>query len=309
MQMELRLFRLWWRLGCIAAVGIALLGVLWEWRQDTSQDGFYVMNAKVIRSHTKPPRLIPNAYQSLPGYLTGANGPLEPETRKQVRLAEEARIRTRQLVKPDRSNVDCAIMKCIALTYDDGPEPHLSAKLVDILKEKQAVATFFVLGSRAKAETQTLRRAAKYKNEIANHTWSHSDLTRLNNEQIQHELDHTNITIREITGTQPRLMRPPMGKFDQRVVEVAHMPVALWNVDPRDWWSQDAFAVYAHTVGHAGPGRIVVLHDTHKTTVEASEWIVDELQRQGYVLVTISELFDISDEDMPNLSGQLLRYR
>lgn len=308
MQRELRLFRVWWRVTCVVAVGSVLFGMFWEWRQTISNDGF-VMNAEVRRSHPKPPQLIPNAYQSLPGYLTGANGPLEPETRKQIRLAEEARIHTRKLVKSDRSNINCAVMKCIALTFDDGPEPGLTAKLIDVLKQKQAVATFFVLGNRTQAQAHTLKRAVTYKNEIGNHTWSHLDLTRLSNEDIQRELDHTNNVVREITGSPPKFMRPPMGKFDQRVVEVAHMPVILWNVDPRDWWSLDSFAVYAHTVAHAGPGRVVVLHDTHKTTVEASEWIIDELQRQGYVLVTISELFGITNENAPSLAGQFFLHR
>jgi peptidoglycan-N-acetylglucosamine deacetylase len=267
------------------------------------------MSVRSSRSSIRPLQLMPNPYQSLPGYLTGANGPLEPETRKQIRIAEEARIRTRQLVKPDRSNVNCAYMKCIALTYDDGPEPQLTGQLLDILKEKQAVATFFVLGNRVKAEASTLNRAAMDQNEIGNHSWSHADLTNLSNEQIQHELDHTNMIIREVVGVRPKLMRPPMGKYDMRVAEVAHMPLVLWNVDPRDWWDRDAHAVYLHTVTHAAPGKIILLHDTHETTIQASAWIVDELQRQGYVLVTVSELFGITENTLSQFTNQRLFYR
>jgi peptidoglycan/xylan/chitin deacetylase (PgdA/CDA1 family) len=241
--------------------------------------------------------------------LTGANGRLEPEGRKQIRLAEEARIRTRQLVKPDRSNVDCAQMKCIALTYDDGPEPGLTLELLKTLQEKQAVATFFVLGSRAHHQRHVLKHIAAGHNEIGNHTWSHHDLTDMPNQQISDEIDRTNNLIREVVGFQPKMVRPPMGRYDQRVVEVAHMAIGLWSVDPRDWHNRDQQTVYSRAISAAGPGKVIILHDTHPTTIQASTWIVDELQRQGYVLVTMSELFGITNDNVQEFSGRLLLYR
>ena len=302
---------LWrWQFFCLLLVTSAFLGAGWEWyssRADTVVRGGTLSSTK--KKFRPNPPLIPNSFQGLPAFLTGANGPLEPAGRKQARLAEEARTITRQLVKPDRSNVDCSHMKCIALTYDDGPEPELTVQLLKILREKQTVATFFVVGDRIQTQASTLKQAVAEHNEIGNHTWSHHDLTRMTDQQIREDIDRTNNLIRETVGFQPKLMRPPMGRYNQRVMDVVHMPLALWSVDPRDWRDRDSQTIYLRTISAASPGKIILLHDMHPTTVQASTWIIDELQRQGYVLVTMSELFNITESNLQDFTGRMLLFR
>lgn len=222
--------------------------------------------------------------------------------------ADAARNHTRQQVAANRSNINCAAMKCIALTFDDGPGAYTN-QIIDALTARNAVATFFVLGNKVASSTGTLQRAVNTHNEIANHSWSHPDFTRLSNADIGVQVEQTNQAIFNAVGSYPKLMRPPYAALDGRVVSQIGMPIALWSVDPQDWLYRDASTVYRNVISRASPGSVVVLHDIHPTTAQAVPAIIDELQRQGYVLVTMSELLDINQNNVLNFAGHTLRRR
>lgn len=230
------------------------------------------------------------------------------EAERKAQEAEAARKRTRELVAPNRNNIDCATMKCIALTYDDGPG-HDTAKLLDILKSRQAVATFFVLGSRVAAHAALLKQVINQHSEVANHTWNHPNLTRLDNAALDWQITQTNQAIFAATGTYPKLLRPPEGAFDSRVIGQAGLPLALWTIDTNDWRDRDADILYQRVVNGARSGTVVLMHDIHAPAIEAAQRIIDELQRQGYVLVTMSELFGINKDNLDQFIGHVLRSR
>lgn len=186
--------------------------------------------------------------------------------------------------------VDCAIEKCIALTFDDGPSVY-TENLLTILKQKDAHATFFVLGVNAKIQQQTILDLQNAGMEIGSHTWSHKDLTKLNVDEIEKELADTADLLEKITGKRPAFLRPPYGAANARLKSVLNTPLIMWNIDTEDWKYRDSDYILNHIKTHAKPGAIILMHDIHKTTVEAIPKVVDFLQSEGYQLVTISELF------------------
>ena len=181
----------------------------------------------------------------------------------------------------------------IALTFDDGPDPSNTPRLLDILKERNVPATFFVLGTNATAYPGVLRRAAAEGHEIASHSWNHP---RLNSKRtdVAYQLNKTSEAIRAATGKAPTLMRPPYGAtsaaLNKIIDEKYGMKVILWSVDPLDWKYRNSARVCAQLVANAQPGGILLVHDIHKTTVDAMPDTIDQLLAKGYKFVTVSEL-------------------
>ncbi len=183
---------------------------------------------------------------------------------------------------------DCSVERCLALTFDDGPSRYTDG-LLDILKKKNVRATFFVLGRSAKVQTQTLARAVSEGHQIGNHSWDHRDLAKLGESDIKKEIDQTNEVIKNATGNKSHILRPPYGSQNQKLRELAGMPLILWNVDPEDWKKPGTEAIIERMT-KVKRGDIILAHDIHAGTVQAIPRVIDILHQQGYVLVTIDEL-------------------
>lgn len=177
----------------------------------------------------------------------------------------------------------------VALTFDDGPQPHTTKPLLRVLRRKHVRATFFVQGYRAKAYPGTIRRISKAGHRIGNHTWNHPDLTNLSKRQIHSQLARTNRAIRHAGAPRPTLMRPPYGATDRQVAHVArnmNMHEVLWNVDTRNWSgvSVDAI-VHGALAGISRGDNIILLHDgvaTSNRTVKAVPRIIRGIRKRGY---------------------------
>ena len=181
----------------------------------------------------------------------------------------------------------------IALTFDDGPHPKYTEQLLDGLKERNVVATFFVTGENAENYPEIIRREQEEGHLIGNHTYSHIQLTQDNREQFKAELKKTNTIIEEITGQGVNYVRPPYGSWDKSFEKELNMIPVLWSIDPLDWCSDDAACVVRKVESAAEENAIILLHDSYPSTVTAALQIVDDLQKQGYVFVTVEEiLFD-----------------
>mgnify|MGYP004672472971 FL=1 len=184
-------------------------------------------------------------------------------------------------------------VKKIAITFDDGPHPSYTAQLLDGLKERGIHATFFVTGEHAEKNPELIKRMQEEGHLIGNHTYSHIQLTEANREQFREELVKTNEILQEITGTEVIFVRPPYGTWDKKFETELNMFPVLWNIDPLDWCSHNADCVANKVVTKAGENDIILLHDYYATSVEAALKIVDELQEEGFVFVTVDEiLFD-----------------
>ncbi len=196
----------------------------------------------------------------------------------------------------------------VALTFDDGPVPGVTDKILDILEKYNARATFFVCGWRFKLEENrdSIRRAVALGCEIGNHTWAHDDMQDQNYSGVRQAVQSTSKIIFEITGYQPRSLRPPGGHCSNDTYRVARengMVVVLWsqsgNVHEYDPM-KIAQNVEKQIVNgkELQPGDVILLHDTKEHMVEAVEIIVPKLIEEGYQLVTVWELLNCSGNEI-----------
>ena len=199
----------------------------------------------------------------------------------------------------------------VALTFDDGPNPPYTDRILDVLRAERVHATFFVVGRAAVAHPATLRRIVADGNALGNHTWDHAHLVVETRAQIVSELQRTDDAIHRIAGVRPRLMRPPFGARDFEVIDVARQlgyQVVMWSVPlPNDWEQPGDETIAARVVGNVTDGGIVVLHDGNRglicgarsipaaecdraQDVAATRRIIEALRAEGYRFVTIPEL-------------------
>lgn len=188
---------------------------------------------------------------------------------------------------------DCTRVKCLALTFDDGPAES-TAELLDILAARNVRATFFLIGENAAEHPDLVRREHAAGHELADHSYTHADLGRASKKKILSELTRTQDAIRRASGVTPVLLRPPYGSTSERLSKITRrmgLAQVLWTVDPADWEHRDTEDVERRVLKSVKPGSIVLLHDIHPTTVRAVPEIIDRLTAEGYVFVTVSELF------------------
>ncbi len=186
--------------------------------------------------------------------------------------------------------LDCARLKCVALTFDDGPGEYTD-DLLDILAEYDAHATFYVLGSMVTEFPETVERMATEGHELGNHTWKHDDLAEMTGKQVEKDITRTDEAVREVTGTDPTTIRPPYGSLNAKVRRSVDRPLVMWDVDTMDWQSREAEDVSEHALSQISPGSVVLLHDIHETSVQAVPAVLAELHRQGYHFVTVTDVF------------------
>jgi peptidoglycan/xylan/chitin deacetylase (PgdA/CDA1 family) len=212
-------------------------------------------------------------------------------------------------VARSRSNINCAVLKCLALTFDDGPDPAVTPRVLDALQSRGVVATFFEIGSRVKANPDLTRRAASLGNEIGNHTWDHTQLTTLKVAAIKTEIQSTQEIIKQTIGVYPRLFRPPYGSTNATVAANVGLPQIRWSYDTLDWMYKNANTVFVRGSSGAKPGGIILMHDVHPTTADAVGRLVDHLTSQGYTLVTVSELLNLDKEPKNAPPGKVITHR
>jgi peptidoglycan/xylan/chitin deacetylase (PgdA/CDA1 family) len=191
----------------------------------------------------------------------------------------------------------------IALTFDDGPHATLTPKLLDLLKERNIKATFFVIGKNAAEYPDILKRIAAEGHEIANHSWSHPDLAKLPQDTVRGELSRTQDAITNTIARPVTLLRPPYGALltnqKQWVHDTYGYRIILWDVDPLDWRRPGASVVSERILKGAKPGSIILTHDIHPGTIEAMPGTLDQLIARGFQFVTVSELLKMEVAPTP----------
>lgn len=186
----------------------------------------------------------------------------------------------------------------IALTFDDGPTKKYTTAILDALKEYQASATFFVLGSRANDFPDILQRMVLEGNEIGNHTFSHKQLTTLSKENVEEEISATQESIHGVTNKYPSLIRPPYGSKNDTVMQCANgKKIVTWSLDTEDWKSRNTETIVNKVLKEVQDGDIILMHDLYASTAEAAIILIPKLQDMGYQLVTVSELYEYGKND------------
>ncbi len=207
--------------------------------------------------------------------------------------------------------------RVVALTFDDGPNPPYTSRILDVLEREHVHATFFLVGRAVQAYPSVVRREVRDGDAIGNHTWDHPHLIVMRRSQIRSSLQRTGTAIYRAAHVRTHLMRPPFGARDWPVMEVAHKlgyTVVMWSVPlARDWEYPPPQVIAQRVLPRVSDGSIVVLHDGNRgqicgknllpahvcdrsSDIEATKLIVDALKKQGYRFVTIPELITLGKD-------------
>lgn len=180
----------------------------------------------------------------------------------------------------------------IALTFDDGPSAE-TLRILDALETYGGRATFCVVGTRLNTYANVLKATVASGQEVACHTWGHKKLTELSEKNVRSQITRVTDLVRELTGYEIKVLRPPYGSNNKRVRNVCAdlgLVIAHWEVDTQDWVTRSASKTYDSIMNNAENGAIVLCHDIYETTADAAVSAIPELVQQGYQLVTVSEL-------------------
>jgi len=186
--------------------------------------------------------------------------------------------------------------KLVALTFDDGPWPGQTDRILDILQQEGVHATFFMQGGRVKKSPGLAKRVAQEGHLIGNHSLSHKLLTKEKPKEVRRQIVGGAKTIRSASGVQPVWFRPPYGAINSDVwkqTRKLRLKVALWDVDTRDWSRPGTKKIIRTAVKNAKPGSIILMHDggtDRRQTIAALPKIIRDLKAKGYVFVTLEEL-------------------
>jgi peptidoglycan-N-acetylglucosamine deacetylase len=182
----------------------------------------------------------------------------------------------------------------VAMTFDDGPHPQNTPRLLDILRARNVKATFYVIGRSVDLYPQIVRRTVAEGHEVGNHSHTHRLLSKLGDSELRQEMARCRDAVSRAAGVRMRTMRPPYGGLLQRQRELVHAefgyPTILWAVDPLDWKRPGPSVVTSRILSATNAGSIILAHDLHSQTVDAMPATIDGLLRRGFKFVTVSQL-------------------
>jgi peptidoglycan/xylan/chitin deacetylase (PgdA/CDA1 family) len=194
----------------------------------------------------------------------------------------------RAVAAPPPSPPPAAAPKYVVLTFDDGPDPRYTPKILDILDRYGAKATFFVIGTEAKRHPELTRTLTVRGHSVQNHTWSHADLSKLSWGAFQRQVKDTDAQIRADGGKVPGCLRPPYGTrnalLDRRAAALGKRLV-LWDVDSRDWTRPGAAAIEQRVATKVRDGSVILFHDgggDRAQTIAALPGILQMLRDSGF---------------------------
>lgn len=203
---------------------------------------------------------------------------------------EEEKEEQQQVVQADAGNEVIEKDVEIAFTFDDGPHPVWTEKLLDGLKERGIRATFFVIGQSAEEHPELIQRMLEDGNQVGNHTYSHVQLTACKTDQALEEIQKTQEVIYDATGFQPRYIRPPFGSWNEVLQDKTNLQSVLWDVDPYDWKVQNTDIIVQRILEQTEDGSIILLHDVYEESVEAALKVADIFLERGYRFCTVDEI-------------------
>jgi peptidoglycan/xylan/chitin deacetylase (PgdA/CDA1 family) len=189
--------------------------------------------------------------------------------------------------------VDCSVVKCIALTFDDGPSPYTD-RLLQILKDNDAKATFFEIGNKVAANPDGAKRVVEAGMELGQHTWEHPNMTTIPPEDIPAQFTKASDAIEAATGQRPKLVRTAGGLVNDAVLAEAKkqgLADINWDVIPFDWANDaNTGATRYMLMTQIKPNSVVLFHDTYSSTVDLVQQFSPVLKANGYHMVTVTQM-------------------
>jgi peptidoglycan-N-acetylglucosamine deacetylase len=227
------------------------------------------------------PSAHPSTVAAPPMRTVAAHGPLSvhlPPSKPSTKPQAPKPPVTRKNQRTDNWNPPAA-GRVLYLTFDDGPQPEYTPKVLAVLAKHHAQATFFVLGREAAAHPALVETTRRAGHRIGNHTWDHPMLTTLSPARLRQEIS---------TGVQSKCFRPPFRDTNAHVAAVAaeyHQHQVLWDVDTRDWEKPGVDSIERALLRGARPGAIFLMHDgggNRSQTVAALDRVLTKLSSRGY---------------------------
>ncbi len=189
--------------------------------------------------------------------------------------------------------VDCSVVKCVALTFDDGPSPYTD-RLLRILQDNDAKATFFEIGNKVAANPEGAKRVVEAGMELGSHTWEHPNMTTIPPADIPGQFSKANDAIEAATGQRPKLVRTAGGLIDDQVLAAAGkqgLADVNWDVIPFDWANDaNTGATRYMLMTQIKPNSVVLFHDSYSSTVDLIEQFLPVLKANGYHMVTVTQM-------------------
>lgn len=204
-------------------------------------------------------------------------------------VSQSAQMMEKEKEAQETKETDAAGKK-VALTFDDGPSPIWTEKLLEGLKERNVKVTFFVTGVNVEAYPELVKKMKEDGHLIGNHSYSHIQLTAVHHDKAIEEINKTNEAIYNCIGEYPEFIRPPFGSITKAMEKEVDMMLVLWNIDPLDWCKSSANCITRSVVEDVEDHGIILLHDQYESSVQAALQIIDTLQVQGYEFVTVDEI-------------------
>ena len=179
----------------------------------------------------------------------------------------------------------------VALTFDDGPHPENTRRLMEGLAAREVPATFFLVGERLAGNEALVRELEIQGHQIGVHTWDHIMLDeKVTPAEFRSQLLRVRQGLKDILGEGDYWLRPPYGIMAPELQRLEEGPLIIWSVDPEDWKDRDRGRIVDYVLARVGDGDIILMHDIFEASVDAALEIVDELQDRGYCFVTVEQL-------------------
>lgn len=189
----------------------------------------------------------------------------------------------------------------IALTFDDGPDPFYTEKVLEILQEHEIPATFFVVGNNVQVYPELTKKIVEDGHLIANHSWSHANLTKLDSNELEFQIKETEMIVETLTGVKMRFIRPPWGFVTENILELARTmdyKIINWDVDSEDWNDNSIDQILLNTIPNTKENSILLFHSAGgkkqslDNTISVLPELITTLKSNGYTFVTIAELIN-----------------
>ena len=182
--------------------------------------------------------------------------------------------------------------KLVALTFDDGPRPGTTDRLLDGLAQRGVKATFFLVGTQISYAPELVQRMVREGHQIGVHTLDHTAVAGLSREEFIRQVEGARRWLCQLVGERELWLRPPYGIVDEHAAQWADSPIVLWSVDPEDWRDTDTKRITQHLLDNTGDGDIILLHDIYPSSVDSALAAVDGLQERGFCFVTVEQLLE-----------------
>ncbi len=266
---------------------IALLGILFF---EVTSVAFLISEEKgQVTSSERSSQAFNQSEQSMNKNKSTETASVNEPTQKSVESAQS------QTTEPEPTQesteaVQDPTVKSVAISFDDGPGATTTPQLLQILKEKNVHATFFVLGENTAQHPDIVKQTAEAGHEIGNHTYDHQDLATLSAQSITEEVTKADTEIKKATGKTPTFVRPPYGSITSVGASVIQQPIIEWSVDSEDWKTRNPDLILQKIQATVYDGAIILFHDIYPETIRAVPQVIDYLQEQGYRITTVGDL-------------------